>query len=251
MPRLIDGQIPTEGKFKKRRAWLSYDTPTLELDEAKIEPPLSLEQTTQILPNEEDCNKTITRVEQECNKSVTRLEQDYNKTRTRVKQENPPSDAIKQKTKNEYNKTVTRLEQDYSKSITRLEQDYNKSTVTDPPVNWIQFLEKKRSELFNLDSNDPKLSLIVLSDLQQQIFWHIAKHCISRNTANTGPIEIKSFFGELDITTGVVRTTLNRLGDKRLIQREKGKLGRNGFAVIGIPLLILEAAKDILSGFPN
>jgi predicted transcriptional regulator len=62
----------------------------------------------------------------------------------------------------------------------------------------------------------------------------------------TGPIEIKGFFEKLAIATPVVRTTLNRLVDKRIIQREKGKLGKNGFAVISLPKAMFDAAREII-----
>ena len=97
--------------------------------------------------------------------------------------------------------------------------------------------------------DDPKCLILTLSDIQKKIFWCAAIECIKRDTSQTGPIEIKTFFGNLDISTAVVRTTLNRLIDKRILQKEKGKLGKNGFAILSLPKRMLDEAKEIFAEF--
>jgi hypothetical protein len=257
MPRLIDGQLPNEGKFKKRRAWLTTDDPIPALPAVIHKPETPARKDTQEARTQvqakQDYNKSVTRVEQDCNKSVTRLEQECNKTVTRAEQKKPHKIATKpipeKRVEQDYNKSVTRVEQEYNKSVTRVEHEHSQTLPSKAHETFFDFLDTKRASLFNFESHDPKASLVILSELQRQVFWHVAKQCLNRNVHHTGPIEIKSFFNELDTSTAIVRTTLNRLREKRLIQREQGKLGRNGFAIISLPSLIYDAAKEILAEY--
>lgn len=181
------------------------------------------------------------RVEHDYNTSVTRLEHDYNKSVTRVEQEIPPSDEPKRQFEN-------RLEQDCNKSVTRLEHDYNKNVTRFEINKFSAFIENQRLSIDSYE-DEPRFLILNLSDAQKRIFWHIAIECLNRNAPRTRPIEIKGFFEPLAISTPVVRTTLNRLVDKRIIQREKGKLGKNGFAIISLPKIMFEAAQVILADF--
>jgi hypothetical protein len=228
MPRIEDDQLPVR-KFKKRRAWI---VPEEEIN------------SSETVNSENSIDLTVTRVEHDYNKSVTRLEHEYNKIVTRIEQSKDSSQAIIQDSEN-------RVEHDYNKSITRLEHEYNKSVTEKSQNIFYEFLDKKKLNLDSFDMIDPLYLITSLSDAQKRIFWHIALECISRKNSRTRPIEIKSFFASLAISIGVVRTTLNRLVGKRIIQREQGKLGKNGFAIIALPKMIFDAAQIIFNDFNN
>jgi len=234
MPRLEDGDFATSAsRFKKRRAWISPDES------------LSIEQPTQKQVSDLiDENNTIeTKAELDYNKSATRLEQDYNKTITRVKHEIPRTEAIK-------NKSETKVKHEYNKSVTRLKLDDYKIITKNSPNDFYAFIKSQQESVTDYE-DEPRSIILCLSDVQRQIFWCIAHECIKRKSTRTGPIEIKSFFNILAISTPVVRTTLNRLVDKRIIQREKGKLGKNGFAIISLPKIMFDAACNIYADYEN
>lgn len=254
MPRLDDGELATSAsKFKKRRAWIISDEANVTLPTNNDEsggidalPALLIE--TRV---EHDQNKSETRLEHECNKTITKVEHDYNKSITRVEQSRTHKDATistdKSRLEHECNKTKTRLEHEYNKSVTRVEHDHNKTLGLN---SFHAFVVLQRIELAYYD-DDARCLLLSLSDVQRRIFWHVAFECINRGDLRTRPIEIKSFFAPLDIATAVVRTSLNRLIEKRLLQREKGKLGKNGFAIISLPKSIYDAANAIVTNFQN
>ena len=218
MPRLEDGELvaPTS-KFKKRRAWIIPDDPTPIISQASAQK------------------------KAQDGLSITRVEHDYNMSVTRVEQKIPYNEDI-------YSNSNLRLEHDYNKSVTRLEHDCN-MIVTDLELGSLfAFINKQRIEV--LDFEDELQYLILnLSDVQKRVFWHVALECLNRNSPRTRPMEIKSFFEKLDISMPVIRTTLNRLVDKRLLQREKGKLGKNGFAIISLSRVTFDAVGVIYKKF--
>lgn len=258
MPRLEEGDLPASAsRFKKRRAWIIPDDPTPVFESPAHNPVFAdsiqkIDLTKTRLEHEH--TKSKTKVKQECNKTVTKVEHDSNKSVTRVEQEITHTQAkinpTQIKAEQEYNKSVTRVEHDYNKIKTRLEQDNNKTLTSNKFDNFYLFIDNQRASIIDYE-DDPRSMILSLSDVQKQIFWNIATECIKRQNTRTGPIEIKSFFGQLAISTPVVRTTLNRLVDKRIIQREKGKLGKNGFAVISLPKIMFDAAANIFTDFQN
>jgi hypothetical protein len=236
MPRLEDGQlIIPQSKFKKRRAWILPEeiTPAINASPAPETDNLASQKSL-----------IVTRLEHDCNMSITRLEHDYNKTVTRVEQKIPRSKAVKPEAN-------IRLEHDYNKSVTRLEHDYNLSITTTDPNHLIGFVVQQKIFLDNFEFSNPWYLVVSLSDVQRKVFWHIALECIKRGVPRTGPIEIKGFFEGLEISIPVVRTTLNRLVEKDIIQREPGKLGKNGFAIIALPKMIFDVAAALLNDFNN
>lgn len=257
MPRLEDGELVTSAsKFKKRRAWITSDEADLPVsakNEASgvIDTPPEPSSPTRV---KQEHNKSKTKVEHDYNKSITRVEHERNKTITGVEQKNPQTYAAEmnsnQRLQQECNKSVTRVEHDYNMSITRVEHEYNKSETRFAQDSFSAFLVQKRVDLLTYE-DDARCLLLSLSDVQRRMFWHVAFECISRDALRTGPIEIKGFFSTLELTTGVMRTSLNRLTEKRLLQREKGKLGKNGFAIIALPKSIYEAAKEIVNNFQS
>jgi hypothetical protein len=262
MPRLEDGELTSSAsKFKKRRAWIMSDDqpsvlPVAKSEEKIIESPAlskASKSNKEKASKKLDYNKSITRVEHDCNKSVTRLEHDYNKTVTRVEQPKPsPKAALPDRPieKNlDYNKSITRVEHDYNMSVTRVEHDYNKNRAFDMN-SFYAFILTQRTQIDSYD-DDMRCMLLSLSDVQRRIFWHVAFECINRGDSRTTGIEIKSFFEPLGIDIGVVRTSLNRLNDKRLLQREKGKRGKNGFAIIALPKTTNEIAQELITNFKN
>lgn len=254
MPRLEDGQlIDSTNKFKKRRAWIVSDE---TVPPSPIKRERAVETAAEESPTrarlEQELNKNITRVQHDYNKSATRLKQDYNKTVTRSEQVSPNShdDFLSSSTRleQELNKTTTRVQHDYNKTTTRLEHDHNKTETAEGLSSFFAFIANQTLS-FAIYEDDARWLLLSLSDVQKRMFWHVAISCINRGALRTSPIEIKSFFSPLGISTGVMRTTLHRLTEKRLLQREKGKLGKNGFAIISIPKTIHDAAKDIFANF--
>ena len=228
MPRLEDGELLTSAsKFKKRRAWIMQDDSesALNSNESSEEPLIT------------------TRLEDDCNKSVTRVKHDYNKIRTRLEQKTQHHQAAKQESE-------ARLEHEYNKSVTRLEHDCNNTEASVELKDLLAYIEKQKASIVNYE-DDLRSLILSLSDVQKRIFWHIAVECIKLNAPRSGPIEIKGFFERLSIATPVVRTTLNRLVDKRIVLREKGKLGKNGFAIISLPKGIFDAAQGIVADFKN
>jgi hypothetical protein len=266
MPRLEDGEFASgASKFKKRRAWITSDEPVVTLPTIQAETeipaaptPLIESKTTHEQEKSEtrvkhEYNKSETRLEHEYNKSETRVEHDYNKGKTRVKQKKSSLDAaispIPPVSNLESNKSETRVKHDYNMSTTRVEHEYNKSQTMDTD-SFYAFVVAQRT-LLNVYDDDLRSMLLSLSDVQRRLFWHVAFECINRGDMRTAPLEIKSFFAPLGISTAVVRTSLVRLIDKRLLQREKGKLGKNGFAIIALPKTAFEIAHDLVINFQN
>jgi hypothetical protein len=277
MPRLDDGQLANSAnKFKKRRAWLlADDVDTVNANENKkssydatiILPASSVLTDTEMVSAdrlEQDRNKTETRAEHDLNKSRTRLKQDSNKTRTRVEQSDhqrrPKINESGFMLKHESNKTETRPEHDRNMIETRLEHNQN-MTGTRVKHEWdkiesksldsfFAFIVRHKAELTASDDDEHWL-LLGLSDVQKRMFWHVAINCLDRGAQRTGPIEIKNFFSPLGISTDVVRTSLKRLAEKGILQREKGKLGKNGFAIISLPRAIHDVAKELFTNFTS
>jgi hypothetical protein len=134
-------------------------------------------------------------------------------------------------------------------SGTRVKHEWNKSETSRLDL-FFAFIVHHKAELTAFDDDDRWL-LLSLSDVQKRMFWHVANTCIARGTQRTGPIEIKGFFSPLGISTDVVRTSLNRMIEKGILQREKGKLGKNGFAIISLPRTIHDLAKELITNFNN
>lgn len=243
MPRLEEGQIMPQGKFKKRRAWIQPEEvlPVISAPEALTVPKIKLDST-----------QTISSLEPDHIQSKTRLEHDYNNTITREKHTLPHNKATESipnsKPKQSNNKNEIRIKQDNNKSITKLKHEYNNSASIDIN-NLIYFLTQQKTLLDVFEFSDPRYLVLSLSDGQRKIFWHTALQCIKRGTSRTGPIEIKSFFEVLGISIPVVRTSLNRLVEKGLLQRERGKLGKNGFAIISLPKMIFDTAERLVQEY--
>ncbi len=253
MPRLEDGHIMPPSKFKKRRAWIQPEE--LSIESASLI--VNVENSTVQSPMSEtkvklDHNQIITSQQQEYNKNVSRLKHDYNINETRVKHDFNDSNAKNQpkklKQKHENNKVKTRVKQDYNKSETLLKHDYN-NTVSIKIDDFILFINQQKNLLDEFETSDPRFLILGLSDVQRKIFWHTAFHCIKRGAPRTGPIEIKGFFEPLDVATTVVRTSLNRLVEKGLLQRERGKLGKNGFAIISLPKMIFDTTECLVKEY--
>lgn len=225
MPGLENGEFASEpSKFKKRRAWITSDEPvvTLPIIQAETEIPAASTLLVESKTTHEQ-KKSKRRVKRRLKKRKTKVKLGLNKSKTRAKQE-------------------------LNKSEIRVEHYYNKSQIIDTD-SFYAFIISQRTTL-NYD-DDLRSILLSLSDVQRRLFWHVTFECINREDLRTAPLEIKGFFSPLGISTDVVRTSLVRLINKRLIQREKGKLGRNGFAIIALPKIVLEIAQELVMGFQN
>ncbi len=247
MPRLEDGHIMPQSKFKfkKRRAWIQSEE-ILSIDDS-----VNLNASDDSAIKQEQ-NKTITRVEHDYNKSITRKEHEYNKSETRPEQKlsdsYEPEKPIQARLKQDSNKSKTRIQQEYNKTKIRVKQECNKDLPSD--LNQlVSFAAHQRTVLDNFSLSDPRYLILSLGDVQRKIFWHTALYCIKRTSPRTGPIEIKSFFDVLDSSTPVVRTSLNRLVEKGLLQRERGKLGKNGFAIISLPKMIFDTVECLVQEY--
>ena len=269
MPRLDDGQLATSSnKFKKRRAWLLTDEePILEdkkstADSSIILPTLPIQMDVEKEVTSREHNKNETRLEHDNNKAETRLQHDHNKTTTKPQHDhNKTATGLEHEVSSHYatlsehdyrpqqdhNKSETRSQQDYNKTTTRLEHESNK-TATRPMHSFFEFILRYKEELAVFD-DDYRCLVLGLSDVQKRMFWHVAINCICRGSQRTGPIEIKGFFSVLGISIGVVRMSLDRLVQKGLLQKEKGKLGKNGFAIISLPRAIHDVAKELFTNF--
>jgi hypothetical protein len=265
MPRLEDGQLETSAsKFKKRRAWLPADdavlastdnrekathdstvilpTPLVQIDGGK-EYAGRLKQKTETRVKH-DQNMTGTRVKHDWNMSGTRVEHDYNKTESL---QQAISNDHNLRLKHDWNMDETRVEHDQNMNGTRVKHEWNKSESTSID-SFFAFIIRQREDL-TASHDEEHWLLLGLSNVQRRMFWHVAINCIERGAQRTGPIEIKSFFSPLSISTDVVRTSLKRLTEKGLLQREKGKLGKDGFAIISLPRAIHDIAKELFTHF--
>lgn len=259
MPRLDDGQLQASAsKFKKRRAWLlEDDSESLLAAEEKAQDSTVIlpASSHQVVTSRKALNKRVdvdnTRLEQDQNMTGTRPEHDWNMSETRVEQEIPHQNNVSSddqiRLKQDRNKSGTRLEQEWNKSGTNLEhnQDKNETNFN----SFFAFILHHKQQIAAFDDGDDSWLILSLSDVQKRMFWHVAINCIDRGAPKTGPIEIKGFFSPLRLSTDVVRVSLRRLVEKGLLQREKGKLGRNGFAIISLPRPIHEAAKELFANF--
>ncbi len=70
--------------------------------------------------------------------------------------------------------------------------------------------------------------------IQRKILFYIVHECVSSNQLKSGPITMESLKIHANTDIDTAKTALQRLINKCLIQREKGKRGRGGFAIFHI-----------------
>lgn len=215
MPRLEDSSLTTPArKFKKRRAWIPID-------------------------------------------DASHMDDIPSTKKGHIADTSEADEFAQAKPRQKHNKIETKQKLDYNKKITNKKHDMDKGTgggehLENQPKLDLQsffvFLLHERSAIIDYE-NDTRSIILGLSSTQREVFWRVAIRCINRNTLNTGPLEIADFFSSMRTSIDVARTSLFRLVKKKLLQREKGKLGRNGFAIIAIPKPMFDIASSIFEKF--
>ncbi|WP_133138133.1 hypothetical protein [Legionella rowbothamii] len=81
-----------------------------------------------------------------------------------------------------------------------------------------------------------------LTGHQRKIFMFIVERCASRGMLTTGVIKGEVLSEITGTSSQMVKTSIQRLVSKDLIQRERGKTGRGGFYIFSLTELIRNAA---------
>jgi hypothetical protein len=83
-----------------------------------------------------------------------------------------------------------------------------------------------------------------LTGHQKRIFMFIFERCASRAMLSTGVIKGEILSEITNTTKKMVKTSIQRLVGKNLIQRERGKTGRGGFYVFSLTALVRNATLE-------
>jgi hypothetical protein len=83
-----------------------------------------------------------------------------------------------------------------------------------------------------------------LTGHQKKIFMFIVERCASRAMLSTGVIKGEVLSEITGTTSKMVKTSIQRLVGKNLIQRERGKTGRGGFYIFSITELVRNAVLE-------
>ncbi|MCA9508562.1 MAG: hypothetical protein KC505_09090 [Myxococcales bacterium] len=243
MPRLENGQY-NKTTFKKRRAWINQDTSDIKPVATAAEIKTETKQKDNIRKSQEnhESNKTATITKHEHNLTKTKLEQDISKFE---EGEYAHNININQ----DYNNIKTILQHNENKIASVLEQTKNNIPTLESYDNFVLFINHVKENLDIIDFDELEHTIVCLSDVQRKVFWLVAFQCLKRNSFRTGPIQIKSFFEPTRIAITVVRTSLDRLVEKGILKRERGKLGKNGFAVISLSKTIFDFASNLVKNY--
>lgn len=115
------------------------------------------------------------------------------------------------------------------------QQENIKKTISEPIREQVTPLISK--QLANqLGNNEIEIGSIAdavsrLFGLQRKLLFYIVENCRSRGLLRTTPVTNELLRKMLDTDPNSVKTSIHRLINKQLVNREKGKRGRGGFSV--------------------
>lgn len=129
--------------------------------------------------------------------------------------------------------------------ITTIEDNRENRLLTITPLK----INKPDTEIrsIHVDSSIHETTLDTIFRLtghQKKIFMFIVERCASRAMLSTGVIKGEIFSEITGTTIKMVKTSIQRLVGKDLIQRERGKTGRGGFYIFSLTELVRNAALE-------
>lgn len=83
-----------------------------------------------------------------------------------------------------------------------------------------------------------------LTGHQKNLFFFIYERCISRGMLSTGPLTNETLTSATKIALKMLKLSIQRLVEKCLIIREKGKTGRGGFYNFSLTMTVRNAATE-------
>ena len=123
------------------------------------------------------------------------------------------------------------------------EQENNLSNVTTLKINKPD-IEVKAIHADTFIHETTLDTIFRLTGHQKKIFMFIVDRCASRAMLSTGVIKGEIFSEITGTSSKMVKTSIQRLVGKNLIQRERGKTGRGGFYIFSLTELIRNAALE-------
>lgn len=133
------------------------------------------------------------------------------------------------------------IKEDSNSDRAKIEIKETEQTDSRPDVNLIT--KQKKYEQVDSQNDDTTLdSIFRLTGHQKKIFMFIVERCASRAMLTTGVIKGEIFSEITGTSSKMVKTSIQRLVGKKLIQRERGKTGRGGFYIFSLTELIRNAA---------
>ncbi|MBA2655618.1 MAG: hypothetical protein H0U70_01375 [Tatlockia sp.] len=136
------------------------------------------------------------------------------------------------------NTQLTNNELQSNKEITELKQSSNERITTTKQLDNLTG---------NLIDNTEKLTYYIesikrLSGIQKNIFLFVINMCTARGMLDTGIVLSSDLANASNCSLGSAKTSLNRLIEKQLVTRLRGKSSRGGYMVLGISNEIQAAA---------
>lgn len=119
----------------------------------------------------------------------------------------------------------------------------NKESISNPPSKQIsnQINHFPITYQSQIDAKDIVRRLV---GLQKKILFFIVDDCVFRNQLYTGPIPTDALKQVTSADTDTLKTAVQRLINKKIINREKGKKGIGGFAIFSISEQIRSAVLE-------
>jgi len=117
--------------------------------------------------------------------------------------------------------------------------------IEKPEFKFINEKNEKIDEIYlnyKGQSNSPLYTILRLSGHQKLIFNFILEKCLTRNLLTTGIVTSEILINLTNTSLTMVNTSIQRLVEKGLVNRENGKRGRGGFYCFGIAREIKDAA---------
>lgn len=84
-----------------------------------------------------------------------------------------------------------------------------------------------------------------LSGLQRKLLFYIVENCKARSSLHTTPITNENLRNLLDTDKNSVKTTVHRLAQKTVIDRQQEKRGKGGFYIFIVSKEIIEAVIEL------
>ena len=107
------------------------------------------------------------------------------------------------------------------------------------------FASPKTSEQqFLYTEFSPQEMIQRVAGLQRKILFHIVSDCILRSDLTSNPVTTDSLKVITNANTDTLKTAIQRLVNKNLLKRRKGKKGKGGFAIFTISEEIRNAVID-------
>jgi len=136
----------------------------------------------------------------------------------------------------------------FKKAEVNLEKEINipepKQVEIHSPEITVSKIEKVFVESPKLQTYSPLYIILRLSGHQKKIFNFILERCVARGLLSTGIVTSETLTSITNTSLTMVNTSIQRLVEKGIIQRENGKRGRGGFYCFGISQDVKDAAVE-------